>query len=252
MELLRARVEPDYPRAMTHPGRYLSDLEYLLSMRLRIEKETGLAPEEERTWHSELIACIYRICDETAKKLFRDLKALKGQEFVPNIVGPEREEEVTREIQRFRDRALLEADIMSSEREHERRVPPSPPSAPSIYVQISQSQIAGLNVGGAVGSIQATVESLQTAGEAKIAESLKALTEAIAADDALTDSAKRESLEVVAAMGDELTKPQKDRRPGVVSAMGRGLLGLFENSSKVYASYQILKTALQAAGISLP
>src|SRR6266487_3125765 len=45
--------------------------------------------------------------------------------------------------------------------------------AQNITLNISNNQITGLNVGGTVGSIQATVNSLQTAGADKLAEALK-------------------------------------------------------------------------------
>ena len=105
---------------------------------------------------------------------------------------------------------------------------------------------------GVVGSIQATVNNLQNAGEGKIAEALKALTEAIAADASLSVEAKRESLAHVSAIGEELARPPEQRRPSVLRTVAGGLVGLIGHADKVYALYEILKTATRASGYELP
>jgi hypothetical protein len=142
-------------------------------------------------------------------------------------------------------------DILSGEREQRKKA--SSPVAPSqIILNISNSQIASLNIAGTVGSIQATVNSLQTAGAEKVAEALKTLAETIAAETSLADPVKRESLEVVSAIGDELARPAGERRPGVLRAMGGGVVGLIKHVDKVYAAYEVLKVAAKAGGFDLP
>jgi len=150
-------------------------------------------------------------------------------------------------FRKLRDEYHHEADIMKGEREHAAKIPPPPPI---ITLNISQSQIAGLNVGGTVGTIQATVNSLQTAGAEKLAEALKALAEAIPRANTLPDEAKRESLELVSVMGDELAG---QRRHVILRSIGETLKGLLVHAGEAYGAYETVKVAVKlTTGYDLP
>ena len=224
-------------------------LKELLAERIRLEKEYPLAPEDEDQWYVDLVETLLLIIRDQEARLYQALEAdckrflgARSQPFVADAEG---------QINRLRLNYIHEAEIMEAEREHKKKIPP-PTAPPNITLNISQSQIAGLNVGGVVGTIQANLTSLQTAGQEKVADALKALAEAIARETALSDAAKRESLECVSAMGEELAKSTGERRAGVLRAMGAGLVALIRHADKVYAAYEILKAAARASGYELP
>jgi hypothetical protein len=223
-------------------------LDELLRERTRSEREYPLAPEDEDQWYANLMETLLLILHDQEERLYRALEA-DCQRFL----GAKSEPFVAEEkINRLRFNYLHEAEIMKAEREHRKKIPPPATASPNITLTISGGQIAALNVGGVVGTIKASLTSLQSAGEQKLAEALKSLAEAIAADASLSTAAKRESLECVSAMGEELAKPTSERRPGVVRAMGAGLIGLIGHADKVYAVYEILKVAAKASGYELP
>jgi hypothetical protein len=140
---------------------------------------------------------------------------------------------------------------MKGEREHRKKAPPTPPPA-NVVLNISHSQVVGLNVAGAVNTLQASLTTIQTGGEQGIAEALKALAEAIAADTTLADGAKADSLAHVSAMGEELARPPEQRRGSVLGTIAGGLVALIVHADKVYAAYEILRTAARASGYELP
>ena len=78
-------------------------------------------------------------------------------------------------IKILRAEYLREADLMKAERDHAAKAPPAVSPPANIVLNISHSQLVGLNVAGAVGSLQASLTTIQTGGEDRIAEALKAL-----------------------------------------------------------------------------
>ena len=108
-------------------------------------------------------------------------------------------------------------------------------------------------MGGVVGCIEATVNTLQTAGQEKIAEALKALAEAIAGASSMPDDVKGECLELVSAVGDELSRPTGERRTAVLRGPATLPKSLALNFDKVYAAYEIFRTLARAStGQELP
>jgi hypothetical protein len=232
--------------------RRLQTLKELLAERLRLEqaeKEYPLAPEDEDRWYPDLLETILLIIHDQEARLYRELEADCGR----ILGGPLQPflEEVKGKINKLRLEYIREVEIMKSEREHRKKIPPSA-EPPSITLNISRSQIAALNVGGTVGTIEANLTSLQTAGEQKIADALKALAEAIAGEASLSSAEKRESLEHASAMGEELARPQDQQRPGVLRTVAGGLVGLIRHADKVYAVYEMVKAAAKGSGYDLP
>jgi len=224
----------------------MGGLRALLAERIQLERAHPMAPEDADTWHPDLHASIDGIVDEEARRIHEgletDLRLYLGDSG-PSSYG----EQATREISELRGEYHHEADIMKGEREHAAKIPaPQPP----ITLNISHSQIAGLNVAGTVGSIQATVNALQTEGSEKLAEALKVLAEAIARAENLPDDAKRESLELVSAMGDELTGP---RRQVILRSIGATLKGFVVHTGEAYGAYEAVKLAVKLlVGYDLP
>ncbi len=231
--------------------RRLRTLRELLAERIRLERELPLAPEDDGTWLFDLRVAVVEIIDHQGARLLRDLiedcRLILGGTSEP-ISG-----DAKKQLDRLRFEYLSEADIMAGEREHQKKIPP-PPAAPSnITIHIGDhAQIAGLNVGGVVQGIQATVNNLLGSGGEKLAEVLKDLTETIAAEATLSREAKREALEQVSAIGEELARPPDQRRPSVLRSVANTLVGLTGHADKVYAVYEILRTAAKASGYDLP
>lgn len=230
--------------------RRLQTLKAILAERIRLEKdmrEYPLTPEDEETWFPDLQESLLGILGDQEQRLseqvIADERTLGG--------GAWHGYDAAAQINRLRLEYLHEADLMKGEREHRKKAPVAASPA-NVVLNISHSQIAGLNVAGVVGALQASLTTIQTAGEQRIAEALKALAETIAADAALSNEVKAESLAHVSAMGEELAKPPEQRRAGVLRTMAGGLVGLISRADKVYAVYEILKTAARAGGYELP
>src|SRR5215470_527646 len=220
---------------MARHERRLRTLEELVRERIRLEKDEAeypLAPEDEEAWNDELL--------ETIMELTKDQEARLRQAFEEDcrrILGSASETLINAASDPINKRRLLairEVEIMKDERAHRKEA--TPPLAPSsVTLNISHSQIAGLNIGGTVGSIEATVNNLQTAGSAQLAEAIKKLAEAIPGSDGLRADDKRGSLELVSAMGDELARPPEKRRLTVLRNAARDLKALLVHTGELYA-----------------
>jgi len=238
---------------MARHERRLRTLEELVRERIRLEKDEAeypLAPEDEETWNDELL--------ETIMELTKDQEARLRQAFEEDcrrILGSASEtliDAASDPINKRRLLAIREVEIMKDERAHRKEATP-PPAPSSVTLNISHSQIAGLNIGGTVGSIEATVNNLQTAGSAQLAEAIKKLAEAIPGSDGLKADDKRGSLELVSAMGDELARPPEKRRLTVLRNAARDLKALLVHTGELYAMYEGLKPIVKAAtGVDLP
>ena len=222
--------------------RRLRTLEELLAERIRLEKEHPLAPEDEERWYSDLLETLMLINHDQQARLYRELEAdtqrILGRSSEP-FVG-----EVKPRLNQLSYLYLEEAELMKAEREHRKEVLPATVApVQNITLNINNSQVAGLNVAGTVDNIQATVNSLQAAGAEKLAEALKALAEAIPASPSLSDREKRESLELVSAVGDELARPPEQRRVSVLKGIGNSPRTTLSSTGKLYALYEVVKLA---------
>jgi hypothetical protein len=272
--------------------RRMDGLKSLLEERIRLEKDVPLAPDDEATWYVELVSNLESLLGDHGERLHREASedwsrlvkfdisrypesgseeqirewVQRERKIEDSIFARDHNDRLTGWYSRrcrFLDKAVddclalvepyrLKAEIMQAEREHQRRVPVVSSTQPHITLNINHSQVAGLNVAGAVGTIQATVNTLQTAGQEKIAEALKALTEAIAAESSLTPEARRESLELVSGIGEELELPEDQRRPGVFRSLGQGLKKVLGQAGNLKALYEMVQSAAKAAGYELP
>ena len=239
--LIMARVE-----------RRLSTLNQLIRERLRLEKdekEYPLTAEDEETWNNELLESIAELTVDQEKRLLLqlddDCQRILGAASKPII------DEVSQRIAKVRYLAIREVGMMKDERQHRKKATP-PPAPPAITLNISHSQIAGLNVGGTVGYIETTVNVLQTSGADKLAAAVKALTEAIPGSS-LSNEEKRDYLDLVSAMADELARPQEKQRLGVLKSVGQNLNSILAHASEVYALYEGLKVIVRTTtGYELP
>jgi hypothetical protein len=123
-----------------------------------------------------------------------------------------------------------------------------------ITLNVSHSSVSNLNLGTQVGQIQTIVSGLEGKGLPELAAAVKTLTESIldAPPQILKDSSRRDAVEVMATIGEEIAKPVESRSPGVLRALGTNLLGLVGHVDKVAAAYELLKAGAKTQGIELP
>jgi hypothetical protein len=211
-----------------------------------------IAPEDESTWFPDLQESLFLILRDQERRLNSTL-AEESERFLRGGTQHEHAKVTTEQILSFRMEYLREAGLLKAERDHRKKVPrPSTTTPTSITLNISDSQVVGLNVAGVVNSLQANLATIQTGGEQGIAEALKQLAESIATDVELTKEVKADALSHVSAISDELARPEDERRSGVLRTVATGLLGLMGHASSAYGVYEILKTLLKLKGIELP
>ncbi len=226
----------------------------LLDLRFHLERETVTAPEDLGTWYMDLVGNIHRIIDVQANHVFAELdedaRRLGG--------GPLPEawrDDVMRKLKSLRLQYLNEAEILRDHRELEAKMPkPTTSPATHITLHINDSSIANLNLGTQIGQIQNSVKHLHDKGLREVADAIKTLTEDIvaAASGELSDAQKQESVELVAAIGEEINKPPEERRGSVLRSVGTGLITILKNVDKLAAGYELVKVAVRTQGIELP
>ncbi len=163
---------------------------------------------------------------------FQSRAARTGLALPPNALNRQSEVElvsetaaVRREIQKLR----LQRGLGMIDKNHENRV----------VLHISNSTVAGLNLGSVVGDMNTTLTALQEQGSKEVAEALKILSEAIAEDIQLGD-ARRELLENVSALGEQAKLASEERKMGIVKAAYRYLsetIAIAGHSAVVWATW---------------
>ncbi len=108
--------------------------------------------------------------------------------------------------------------------------------AHSVTINIQGSTVAALNLGTVMGNIQATVTSLQQ-GDPEMATALRTMIEAVAAEESLGDR-RRDVIESLGQVGEEATKPEGQRRTGLVRALLGGVGAAIAHSAKVAQIWQ--------------
>jgi len=220
----------------------------LLAFRLRLEQETPLLAEDETSWYERLVACIDRIVGQEQDRLLHAL----DQDYRRFVGGPLSDSwrgQVLREFEALRSQYLKEAEIRRDRRALEAKMP-KPPTG--ITLNISQSSIANLNLGSQVGQIQSVVGGLHEKGLQEIAAAIKELTESIVSEARLADTPKREAVEMVSAISEEIAKPQAERRTSVLRMASNGLWEIVKHVDKLAAAYELVKAAARSQGIELP
>jgi hypothetical protein len=93
-----------------------------------------------------------------------------------------------------------------------------PPPVGNTTFNISHSTISGLNLGTVMGSLNASVQILQTHGAQQIADAIEKLTNGIGNSAELRDADRKELLENVAHISKEASSQPDQRRSGVLKA----------------------------------
>jgi hypothetical protein len=79
---------------------------------------------------------------------------------------------------------------------------------------ISNNTIASLNLGTVVGDLTASVQVLNNHGQAELAKTIQALVEAIAASTELQQEQRKELLEHLSRVSNEIALPPEKRKMG--------------------------------------
>lgn len=93
---------------------------------------------------------------------------------------------------------------------------------PGVVLNITDSNVAALNLGNVMGNIQAFVVSLQNEGNPDLARALKTLIEGVAATEEL-GAQRTELIEYLTTIGEQAALQQTQRRPGVVKTLMNSL-----------------------------
>jgi hypothetical protein len=80
-------------------------------------------------------------------------------------------------------------------------------------IKIDRSTIGAINTG-TIGTLDSSITVLRGSGQPGVAEAVKSLTEAIAANAAVADEVRRELLELLSFVASEATAPEESRRSG--------------------------------------
>jgi hypothetical protein len=242
---------PNSARLDERHKRRVQTLNCVLSERIRAEKELPLAEEDRESWYQILRQDASRLIEDGFNQLRFSAQSDYGQ-FLHSGIHSGIARLLNDDQRRLRERYEREAKIIQRERELREKTGGSM-SVAGMAININSSTIASLNVASAVGDIQATVNVLNSAGEREMAEALKRLAESFAEAHALNDSLKREAVELVASLGDELTRPSEERRSSAIRAIARRVWEIARSVSEAITVYDALRAAARAAtGIDLP
>ncbi len=123
-----------------------------------------------------------------------------------------------------------------------------PPVGNTIF-NISNSTISGLNLGIVMGSLNASVQILQTHGGQQIADAIEKLTNAIGNSTEIKDTDRKELLENVAQVSKEASSHPDQRRPGVIKACLALLTTSLSTAKELIPLVHDLYEKLKVAGI---
>lgn len=88
-----------------------------------------------------------------------------------------------------------------------------------VNLNIQNSNIANLNLGSQVGTINAALEAISSGGSKEFAQALKEFTEAVVAQQGFDDANKREVVEALTAVAEQAPKKREERSTGTLKAI---------------------------------
>lgn len=122
-----------------------------------------------------------------------------------------------------------------------------------VTLNINQSQVANLNLGHMIGSIRNRVGGLDDRGLREVALALESVTEAVLENAGLSDSAKRQAIEMTSSIGEEASKGEDERRGSLIRMAGYGMWEVVKNVENLGKLYNGLKSVLKSAtGLEIP
>ena len=229
--------------------RRINSLQDVLAERMRLEREQSLAAEDVTAWYDALVDDIRQVMGRATGRLL-DAAGTDWTNGLGGHLPHDVRAKFEQQIQRIEKEYLADAQLL---REQRRVGHPSEMAGPTmITINISQSQVAGLNLGHVIGNIEGSVRGLNIAGHGDLADAIMRLTEIIAAESSLAAPDKREAVELVSALSEELTRPPEQARRGVLRSVATGLGQIVSGIAAAQGAYEALKLAARAAGYELP
>lgn len=229
--------------------RRVSSLQDVLAERLKLERTQPLAPEDVASWYDALVGNIRDMAGRAKERLL-DAAESDWNRALGGSLPLELRTRFEQGMDQVQQEYLAEARLLREER----RLPRAVYSARTtmITINISQGQVAALNLGQVIGNIEGTVSGLNAAGQRDLAETIKTLTEVIAAEPALSEADKREAVELVSALVEELARPPQEVRPGLLRTVAGRLGQIVSAIASAHGAYEAVKLAARAAGYELP
>lgn len=124
---------------------------------------------------------------------------------------------------------------------------PDLPKGPMILhnIKIDNSVVGAINTGN-VQAIDVSLTYLENAGNNKVKDALKALTQAILDDSSITDAQKNELIEQVAFLSEQTVVAAKDRKPGVIKATLSAITQAANTITALGAAWQTAEPMLRS------
>jgi hypothetical protein len=229
-------------------GRRVSTIRDLIAERFRLEREQPLAPEDVTSWYDALVDNIREIAGRAKQRLLNAAEADWNRDLGGHLPEDLRSR-FERDIDQMEQEYLADARLLREERRSTRT---GPSVGTMITVNVNQSQVAALNLGQVIGNIEGTVSGLNAAGQRDLAEAIKTLTETITDASSLPEAEKREAIELVSALGEELARPPDQARSGLLRTVAARLRQIVSAIATAQGAYEALKLAARSAGYELP
>ncbi len=124
-----------------------------------------------------------------------------------------------------------------------------PPPVGNTIFNVSHSTVSGLNLGTVMGSLNASVQILQTHGGQQIVDAIEKLTNAIGNSKEIKDADRKELLENVARISKETSSSSELRNTGVIKACLAFLTTSLGAAKELIPLVHDLYEKLKASGI---
>ena len=120
---------------------------------------------------------------------------------------------------------------------------------PVTIFNISDSTIAGLNLGTVLGDLTASVQILNNQGQKEFAGAVQALAEALAASVDLQEAHRKELLEHLSLISAEVAHPPENRKMGPLKSSIAVLRGGIGNIAELTGLWSTVEQILKAMGV---
>jgi hypothetical protein len=107
-------------------------------------------------------------------------------------------------------------------------------------LNIQNSNIANLNLGSQVGTINAALEAISSGGSKEFAQALKEFTEAVVSQQSLADANKREVVQALTTVAEEAPKKPSERSTGTLKAIMGYIPTAISSASQLTALWEKL------------
>jgi hypothetical protein len=118
-----------------------------------------------------------------------------------------------------------------------------------MTVNISHSNVANLNLGEQIGHIESVVQTIAAKdgeGNQKFAEAMRTLTEGIRSELQLSDSDKKEAIQVLGEIAEQAGVDPQKRSPGKVKALLAGFPTMVATAANVVALWGVWGPTIRA------